>query len=73
MCPYLELICVVEVHAHGGHHPGLEERGQDLLGDGVGNEVKVQRVPPVGRERKESQEGPFGLRMPATKNTATNS
>lgn len=55
--PYLELVCVVEVHAHGGHHPGLEERRQDLLSDGVGDEVEVQRVPPVGRERKPGQEG----------------
>lgn len=56
-CLYLELICVVEVYAHGRHHPGLEERCQDLLCDGVSNEVEVQGVPPVRSGGKRSQEG----------------
>lgn len=55
--PYLEFLRVVEVHAHGGHHPGLEKRGQDLLGDGVRHEVEVQGVPPVGRDGREGQHG----------------
>lgn len=53
---YLELICIVEVHTHGRHHPGLEECGQDLLCDGVSDEVEVQRVPPMGNKRKKGQE-----------------
>ena len=53
--PYLELVRVVEVYTDGGHQPGLEESGQDLLRDGVGDEVEMQGVPPVGSERR-SQE-----------------
>ena len=44
---YLQLVSVVEVHADGGHHPGVEEGGQDLLGDGVSDEMKVKWVSPV--------------------------
>ncbi|KAL0625274.1 Protein GVQW1 [Plecturocebus cupreus] len=55
LLPYLELVCVVEVHTYGGHHPGLEECGQDLLRNGVSNEVEVQRVPPVGSVRRKGQ------------------
>ena len=41
---------------HRRYHPGLEECCQDLLGDGVGDEVEMERIPPVGSERR-SQEG----------------
>ena len=44
---HLQLVCVVEVHTYGRHHPGVEEGGQDALGDGVRDEVEVQWVAPV--------------------------
>ena len=47
----LELICIVEVYSHNRHHPGLEECCQDLLRDGVGDEVEMQGVLPVKQDR----------------------
>lgn len=38
---HLQLICIVEIDSDSGHHPGMEQRGQDLLSYGVCDEVEV--------------------------------
>lgn len=43
---YLEFICIVEADLHRWDHPGLEQRTQDTIGYCVGDEMKVERIPP---------------------------
>lgn len=51
--PHLQLICIIEVDSDSRNHPGVEQRGKDLLSNGVCDEVEVQRVPPEGTEARE--------------------
>lgn len=44
---HLQFVCIVKVHSDSWHHPSVEEGGQDLLGNGVCDEVEVKRVPSV--------------------------
>lgn len=44
-CANLQLISVIKVDMNGRHHPGVEEIGQDLPSDGVGDEMEVEWVP----------------------------
>lgn len=44
---HLQLVCIIEVDPHGRNHPGMEQRGQDLLSDGVCDEMEMEWVPPV--------------------------
>lgn len=43
----LQVIGVVETDVDGRHHPGLEERLEDLVGHRIRDEVKVERVFPA--------------------------
>jgi len=43
----LQVIGVVEADVDGGHHPGLEERLEDLVGHRVRDEVKVEGIFPA--------------------------
>lgn len=38
---HLQLICIIEVDSDRGHHPGMEQRGQDLLSYGVCDEMEM--------------------------------
>lgn len=48
--PHLQLICIIKVDFDSGNHPSVEQRGQDVLSNGVCDEMKMQWVPPVGTE-----------------------
>lgn len=48
---HLQLICIVEVDANGRDHPGVEQRGQDLLSYGVCDEMEMEWVPPVDKNK----------------------
>lgn len=48
--PHLQLISIIKVDFDGRNHPSVEQRGQDLLSNGVCDEMEVQGVPPVGTE-----------------------
>lgn len=48
--PHLQLICIIKVDSDSRNHPSMEQRGQDLLSNGVCDEMEMQRVPPVGTE-----------------------
>ena len=61
---YLQLVCVVEVDTHGRDHPGVEQRRQDLLGDGVGDEVKVERVPSATHTHTHTHGWVFDMEIP---------
>lgn len=54
VCVYLELICIIEVYAHSGDHPCLEQSGQDLFGNCICDEVKVEWVSPDMRRERNS-------------------
>lgn len=44
---HLQLIGVIEVDPDGRNHPGVEQRRQDLLSYGIGDEMEMEGVPPV--------------------------
>lgn len=45
--PCLQVISIVEANMNRGHHPGLEQHLQDLLGHRVSDEMEVKRVLPA--------------------------
>lgn len=51
-CLYLELICIIEVYAHSRDHPRLEQSCEDLFGNCICDEVKVEWVSPDMRREK---------------------
>lgn len=38
---HLQLIGIVEINLDGRNHPGVEQRGQDLLSNGVCDEMEM--------------------------------